>query len=1024
MALGFFLGSLTSVAHADDATPAPAPIPTQPVVSEPTAPPVVVEPTTPPVEQLPTASTDLPPVGVAREHTTPIVRVSEPNPVPTAAESSGPTGYDTGAGSVNGPGSSGSTGPGVIGMQENGNPAGTVPPGGVAPSASSGSPGVTLPPLDTSQASSGDSNLSLTYSNQSAQAPAELSCSGKDMKGPASPFLVAPYVGWTDIISFLDHDSPDYAVDGSIVIANGLRADASGGQESDMFPAYWSPELRQYVNYDGHNGYDFTISYQPVLAAGTGTVSFAGWTDSGYGNMVLINHHNGYTTLYGHLSELHVKKGDNVVAGQEIGISGSTGRSSGPHLHFSVFHNCEVTDPYGWTGNGNDPLTTFDGEHAQYLWLPGHDPLVVNPPPHWPAYPTGLKLDAAHLTTAGVANRIVPAVDRLLLLRLPSPHDGDTVQPAVAVARTEALMSQEAQALTPALQQLKRAGYVDAYEAIPAAAAIWVRGTASAGQLEALPGVASLAGVRPADLQAAQTGLAHSVLVQMGKQPAPSLWPAGFRSALQAWRPVTTAAVGDALVAGAALPGQKVSLVLKRHRQVVARAAAYGDAENGGFAATLHDANGQPVAVQPGDSLNLVSGSRFARVTISPLRVRARVRTVSGQSSPRASVPLTVTDLNGTVLWHTVVAASPLGNFRVRVPFALAAGCEAVVSGADGAGNQQAATGYVPGMTLDLTRSRVNGWVVGREPYLQLFHRGRLLETRPLRAASDGTFALDLRTKQNPAGLRPGDRVTIGSHRNRRAVFAPGMRVRLTEGSRKVELTGPPRAQVRVDVTRPGTAKWSGLVRLSGQGRATILDPKPASSGEMATATADVHGGDSVSASASLLSLRVYLGTGAIRGVAPPGTNVSISASDKGSRVGSAIASSDTVTGAVEGDLEDALGVPARLGAARTLTIGDGASTVQLAVPQVFVKIGTSGVVTTRLPAHRAYQLELVYAHRTVVWRRTAGATGAASAHIPDIVDLRKAVLTVPLGSDVSVVRVASLVHGHHKKVSTSRRKQ
>jgi hypothetical protein len=65
-----------------------------------------------------------------------------------------------------------------------------------------------------------------------------------------------------------------------------------------------------------------------------------------------------------------------------------------------------------------------------------------------------------------------------------------------------------------------------------------------------------------------------------------------------------------------------------------------------------------------------------------------------------------------------------------------------------------------------------------------------------------------------------------------------------------------------------------------------------------------------------------------------------------------------------------------------------------------------------------------MYAHRTVVWRRTAGATGAVTAQVPGIADLRKAVLTVPVGNDVSVVRVASLVHGHGKKVSAPGRTQ
>ena len=211
---------------------------------------------------------------------------------------------------------------------------------------------------------------------------------------------------------------PDYEVDGKIVLANGLTATTGDGSSSDFFPSYWSPQLRQYVNYDGHNGYDFDISYQPVLAAAAGTVTFAGWNESdpyaGYGQMVLINHHNGYVTLYGHLSELGVHKGERVAAGQRLGISGTTGHSSGPHLHFSVFHNCHVTDPYGWTGHGKDPLAGFNGERSGYLWLPGHDPLLLNPPPGWPAYPFGVRVSLPSLEGSRIPSRSVPPADRRL----------------------------------------------------------------------------------------------------------------------------------------------------------------------------------------------------------------------------------------------------------------------------------------------------------------------------------------------------------------------------------------------------------------------------------------------------------------------------------------------------------------------------------------------------------------------------------------------------------------------------------
>jgi murein DD-endopeptidase MepM/ murein hydrolase activator NlpD len=73
-----------------------------------------------------------------------------------------------------------------------------------------------------------------------------------------------------------------------------------------------------------------------VNAADTGYVVAAGWSDDGYGNNIVIDHGNGYQTLYGHLNRIFVRVGDSVARGTEIGEMGSTGHSTGPHLHFEV----------------------------------------------------------------------------------------------------------------------------------------------------------------------------------------------------------------------------------------------------------------------------------------------------------------------------------------------------------------------------------------------------------------------------------------------------------------------------------------------------------------------------------------------------------------------------------------------------------------------------------------------------------------------------------------------------------------
>jgi murein DD-endopeptidase MepM/ murein hydrolase activator NlpD len=94
-----------------------------------------------------------------------------------------------------------------------------------------------------------------------------------------------------------------------------------------------------------HAGVDFRASTgTTVLAAGAGTVAFAGWM-SGYGNTVIIDHGGSIATLYGHNSALAVSVGDTVKRGQRIAAAGSTGNSTGPHVHFEVRVSGMPVDP-------------------------------------------------------------------------------------------------------------------------------------------------------------------------------------------------------------------------------------------------------------------------------------------------------------------------------------------------------------------------------------------------------------------------------------------------------------------------------------------------------------------------------------------------------------------------------------------------------------------------------------------------------------------------------------------------------
>ncbi len=94
-----------------------------------------------------------------------------------------------------------------------------------------------------------------------------------------------------------------------------------------------------------HTGLDFRAQMgDPVRATANGKVVSAGWS-GGYGRMVEIDHGNGLSTRYGHLSEIDVKVGDTIKIGQVIGEVGSTGRSTGPHLHYETRIDGEAVDP-------------------------------------------------------------------------------------------------------------------------------------------------------------------------------------------------------------------------------------------------------------------------------------------------------------------------------------------------------------------------------------------------------------------------------------------------------------------------------------------------------------------------------------------------------------------------------------------------------------------------------------------------------------------------------------------------------
>jgi murein DD-endopeptidase MepM/ murein hydrolase activator NlpD len=106
---------------------------------------------------------------------------------------------------------------------------------------------------------------------------------------------------------------------------------------------WFEPSFGGYPHF--HTGLDLVSSDTRIFAGSGGVVTAVGHGSSGYGNYVVIAHPGGYSSLYGHLSSALVTQGETVAQGQQIGVEGSTGMSTGPHLHFEVRLNGEPVDP-------------------------------------------------------------------------------------------------------------------------------------------------------------------------------------------------------------------------------------------------------------------------------------------------------------------------------------------------------------------------------------------------------------------------------------------------------------------------------------------------------------------------------------------------------------------------------------------------------------------------------------------------------------------------------------------------------
>ena len=129
----------------------------------------------------------------------------------------------------------------------------------------------------------------------------------------------------------------------SLFLGTAFMYPLKGGRETSGFGTRRDPINRRRHSF--HKGLDIACQLKtPIRASRNGKVLFAGYK-GGYGKLVILKHEFGYQTYYGHLSKIKVKKGQSVKIGKTIALSGNTGRTTGPHLHFEIRRNKRAINP-------------------------------------------------------------------------------------------------------------------------------------------------------------------------------------------------------------------------------------------------------------------------------------------------------------------------------------------------------------------------------------------------------------------------------------------------------------------------------------------------------------------------------------------------------------------------------------------------------------------------------------------------------------------------------------------------------
>jgi len=154
------------------------------------------------------------------------------------------------------------------------------------------------------------------------------------------------FVSWSTPPGGIPRDNPGVATGFGTGVC-GAKVDGALGSGAFIWPTNshviggfnWSPD-------SNHPGIDINGSLgDPIYASDSGVVVYAGWNNWGYGNVVIVDHGNGWQTLYAHMDSVMVSCGQSVTQGGSIGTIGTTGNSTGPHLHYEMMYNGTKVNP-------------------------------------------------------------------------------------------------------------------------------------------------------------------------------------------------------------------------------------------------------------------------------------------------------------------------------------------------------------------------------------------------------------------------------------------------------------------------------------------------------------------------------------------------------------------------------------------------------------------------------------------------------------------------------------------------------